>query len=472
MIKVAIVGAGPAGIAAARVLAAHGVPPTVVDEEHRAGGQIFRQPRPGLSLDVAALLGAEAEDYRRTHAAFEALRERVDYRPRTLAWGIEDRTLYTMQDQAAATVSFDALILATGAADRVLPVAGWTLPGVFTLGGAQALLKEHGCVIGQRVLFCGSSPLLYLAADQYRRMGAEIVAVLDTTPFVAKLAAAPALAAAPGTLSRGLGYMATLRRAGIALYHGATLRAFEGSAGIEAVRFRSRRGEEITLACDAVALGFGLKPETQLAELAGAPLRYDPVCRYWLPQADADGRCGGNVYVAGDGAAIGGAEIAALAGELSAAAVLDDFKIPVVGFDRPRNRRRIARLRRFQRGLTRAFPLPTDALSDLDDAVTVCRCESVSVGELRAALRACFRPVEVNRLKAITRCGMGRCQGRFCAVACAELTALTLKVPLQMVGYLRAQPPVKPLPLSVAPLALNPAQSAPDAARDETSAPA
>jgi NADPH-dependent 2,4-dienoyl-CoA reductase/sulfur reductase-like enzyme len=472
VIKVAIVGAGPAGIAAARVLAIHGIEPIVIDEGQRAGGQIFRQVRPDLRLDIAALLGAEAEGYRRTHATFEALRGRVDYRPRTLAWGIEDSTLYTMQDRAGATVSFDALILATGATDRVLPLAGWTLPGVFTLGGAQALLKEHGCLIGRRLVFCGTSPLLYLAADQYRRMGAEIVAVLDTTPLAAKLTAAPDLAAVPGTLMRGLGYMAALRRAGVALHHGTTLRAFEGGGGVEAVRFRSRRGKEITLACDAIALGFGLKPETQLAELAGAPMRYDPVFRCWLPQADADGRCGDNVYVAGDGATVGGGEAAALTGELSAAAVLDDFRIPVVGLDRPRIRRRIARLRRFQRGLARAFALPVDTLSGLEDGVAVCRCESVSAGELRAALGAQFGPREVNRLKAITRCGMGRCQGRFCGLACAELMALILKVPLQTVGHLRAQPPVKPLPLSLMPLALNLAQSARGAAHDETSAPA
>src|SRR5947199_7757535 len=118
------------------------------------------------------------------------------------------------------TVAFDALILATGATDRVLPILGWTLPGVFTVGGAQILLKEHGCLIGRRVVFCGSSPLLYLAAKQYRAMGAEIVAVLDTTPFAAKIAAAGDLAALPGTLARGIGYMAALRRAGVALYQG------------------------------------------------------------------------------------------------------------------------------------------------------------------------------------------------------------------------------------------------------------
>src|SRR5207247_10326554 len=139
------------------------------------------------------------------------LKDRIDYRPRTLAWAIDDRTLHTVAGGAAATVDFDAIILATGATDRTLPIKGWTLPGVFTLGGAQVLLKEHGCLIGQRVVFCGSSPLLYLAAKQYRAMGAEIAAVLDTTPFSAKVVATPDLLMTPLTFARGLGYIKSLR---------------------------------------------------------------------------------------------------------------------------------------------------------------------------------------------------------------------------------------------------------------------
>jgi len=444
--RVAIVGAGPAGIAAAGVLAAHGTAPVVIDEAQRPGGQIFRKPRPGLRLDIEGLLGAEAQSYRRTHAAFDALRDRIDYRPQTLAWAADDRTLHTIRGAEAAAIEFDALILATGATDRTLPVAGWTLPGVFTLGGAQVLLKEHGCMIGRRVAFCGSSPLLYLAATQYRQMGAEIVAVLDTTPFAGKIAAATDLLAAPGTFARGLRYMASLRRAGVALYHGVTLRAFVGVAGVEAVRFVDRNGEESTLACDAVAFGFGLKPETQLAELAGVPLDYDPVFRQWLPRVDTDGRCG-SIYLAGDGATVGGAQAAALTGTLAACAVLEDHKVAVTGVDHARARRQVARLRRFQRGLARAFAWPVEVIHGLDDGVMICRCEGIAAGDLRAAIRADFGPTEVNRLKAITRCGMGRCQGRFCALAAAELTAQARGVPLEAVGRLRVQPPVKPLPL-------------------------
>jgi NAD(P)H-nitrite reductase large subunit len=227
------------------------------------------------------------------------------------------------------------------------------------------------------------------------------------------------------------------------------LRACEGTAGVEAVRFIDRHGQETKVVCDAVAFGFGLKPETQLAELAGVPLDYDPAFRQWLPRADSDGRSSGGVYLAGDGATVGGAHAAALTGTLAACAALEDHEIAVTGVDRTRMRRQVARLRRFQRGLARAFAWPVAAIHALDDEVMVCRCEGISAGELRAAIRAEFGPSEVNRLKAITRCGMGRCQGRFCALPAAELTAHARGTPLEAVGRLRVQPPVKPLPLAI-----------------------
>jgi NADPH-dependent 2,4-dienoyl-CoA reductase/sulfur reductase-like enzyme len=243
--------------------------------------------------------------------------------------------------------------------------------------------------------------------------------------------------------------------------------AFEGAGGVEAVRFRDHGGREHTLACDAVAYGFGLKPETQLAELAGAALAYDNTFRQWLPRADTEGRCGGNIYVAGDGATVGGAEAAAITGQLAACAVLEDAGIKLSGIDRGRLRRRAARLRRFQRGIARAFAWPVKAIDTLDDRVMVCRCEAITAGELRAAIRSEFGPAEVNRLKAITRCGMGRCQGRFCGLAAGELLARTLAIPLESAGRLRTQPPVKPIPLAV-----SLAGSSVAAAHGETSAPA
>lgn len=384
MPRIAIVGAGPAGMAAAGVLSAHGLRPLVLDEAAGPGGQVWRR----LDDDAAAaLLGSEAPKYRHVHAAFAAVRDRVDYRPDTLAWTVSDDTLHVAGAGRTGTERLDTLILATGAINRLLPVPGWTTPGVFALGGAQALLKGQGCAIGQRVVFCGSSPLLYLAALQYAGAGAHVAAVLDTTPYHRKLAALPRLLGGLPTLRRGLSYMAALHRRGIPIIHGVRPGRILGGSQVEGIAFAAPSWPNGLVACDAVALGFGLRPETQLAELAGAELHFDPVFRQWFPHADLDGRCGGAVYAAGDGCAISGGDAAEISGVLAAYAVLADAGRAIPERAVARMRRRLRQYRRFQRGMATAFAWPAHWVADLADDVPVCRCESVTAGEIRQALR-------------------------------------------------------------------------------------
>jgi hypothetical protein len=297
-------------------------------------------------------------------------------------------------------------------------------------------------------VFCGASPLLYVAALQYTLAGVTVAGVLDTTPFRRKIAATPRLLADAKSLQRGLLAIRALRRRGVPIRHGVRLRRFVGDERVQGVAFDSGDGEQI-IGCDAVAMGFGLKPETQLAELAGAALRYDSVSRQFLPAADADGRCGETLYVAGDGCVVGGAEAAEASGALAACAVLADKGVSVLERERASLRRKVGRLRQFQRGLAEAFAWPAHWIAAMPDDTLLCRCEGVTFGELRRAVRRDLGPREVNRGKAITRCGMGRCQGRFCGLPAAELIASETGVPLADVGHLRAQGPVKPISLAM-----------------------
>ncbi len=450
MPNVVIVGGGPAGIRAASILVEAGLRPVLVNEASQVGGQGYRTPAKSLPLDIKALMGSEAGKYQRLHSLFASLRERIDYRPGTLVWGIHEKTLHTLSDGMADTIPYDALILATGATDRIMPLPGWTLPGVFTLGGAQVILKDQGCLIGSRIVFLGSSPLLFLAALQNHRSGASIAAVIDTTPFAAKWAAMRDLAASPRTLSRGIKYRAALYMAGIPIIDGATPLGIDGQDYVEGVRIKDSRGRERLISCDAVAYGHGLKPETQLAELAGARFRLDPDFRLWLPETDLDGRAGADLYLAGDGAAIGGADAAEASGALAAHALLADMGRPQSETEPVRLRRQVERLRRFQKGLARAFAWPIAQAAALPDETIACRCEAVTVGEIRTAVQAPLGPREVTRVKAITRCGMGRCQGRFCGPALQEIVAGACGAPIAEVGRLRMQAPVKPIPLHAA----------------------
>jgi NADPH-dependent 2,4-dienoyl-CoA reductase/sulfur reductase-like enzyme len=450
MTRIVIVGAGPAGVRAAEAVVAAGLRPVVFDEGRRDGGQIYRRQPDGFRRSYTALYGTEAQRAQALHQGFEALRGRIDYRPETLAWNVADRHLHVVQGSRTLALPFDTLIIASGATDRLMPVRGWNLAGTYSLGAAQIALKAQACAIGRRVVFLGTGPLLYLVAAQYVKAGATVAAVLDTSPFSLRLKALPKLLARPDVLVKGLALVATLRRSGVALMTGITPVEISGGAeiGVSAVTVRDRSGATRRFDCDAVALGYHLRPETQLADLARCEFRFDAATRQWLPSIDADGRSSvANVYLAGDGARLLGADGAEAAGRLTALTALADAGLPVSAEEVARLRKTLARMDRFRLGLAEAFPWPAAAAAQLPDDAIVCRCESISAGELRHVARE-KGASELNRAKAFSRVGMGRCQGRYCGHAAAEIVAAAAGLPLERVGRLRGQAPVKPLPIA------------------------
>jgi hydrogen cyanide synthase HcnB len=440
-----VVGGGPAGVRAVQCLLAHGLRPVWIDEAPRTGGQIYRRPPPAFQRPPSTLYGYEARKAVALQAAGDAAAKAADYRPETLAWDISGGMVHVAGPAGSDALAHDGLILATGAMDRIIPIPGWTLPGVFTLGGAQVALKAQGCAIGRRCILLGTGPLLYLLAFQYAKAGAVIAAVLDTARTEARFQALPRLLAKPGTLAKGLHYTIWLRARGIPLWDGIRPIEILGRASAAGMRFCDRTGVEREIQGDAVAMGFGLRPETQLADLAGCAFGFDEASRQWLPLTDGEGRARGTagVYLAGDGTGIAGADAAELAGEQAALALLADRGTSVSSGRRRAIARRLARIGRFRKGLEAAFAFPAELARSLPDAAILCRCEAVTAGALRATVEK--RAEEVNRAKAFCRVGMGRCQGRLCAGTAAEILAAARGVELAAVGRLRGQPPVKPL---------------------------
>lgn len=449
MASVIIVGAGPAGVRAGVRLVAAGVRPIVIDEARVSGGQIYRRQPEGFRRPAADLYGLEAPKAEALHRDFDALKDKIDYRPDTLAWNIYEGQLHVVHNDRSQALSYDALILATGATDRLLPVPGWTLPGVYSLGGSQIALKAQACAIGSRPVFMGTGPLLYLVAYQYAKAGVRPVAVLDTSTFSRRISALPKLLSRPSMLGKGLYYNASLAAQRIPMLGGITPIQIEGTDHVTAVSFQDDSGKLQRLECDAVGTGYGLRSETQLADLAHCDFAYDPAARQYLPVRDEDGRSSAKgVYIAGDGAKILGADAAELAGQLAACAVLTDLgKGSVAQAEVSQLRGTLKRMERFRQGLEQAFAFPVRLAAGLPDDALVCRCEAITAGELRRAATDLGAP-EVNRAKAFSRVGMGRCQGRYCGLAGAEILAAKLGVPVEQVGRLRGQAPVKPLPLT------------------------
>lgn len=441
--RVVIVGAGPAGIRAAETLVEGGLHPVVIDEGARAGGQIYRRPPEGFTRSPEQLYGSEAAKARTLHALFDRMAAGglLTHHPRRSVVAVRDSQVHVLAENGLQAIGYDRLILATGASDRIAPVPGWQSAGVYSLGAAQIALKAQGVALGRRIVLMGTGPLLTLVGAQLLKAGAQVAAVLDTSPWHQQMKGVPGLAARPAVTLRGLALRARLGtryRAGVVLE-----RIETDPTGPVAVRWRDAGGREHRTECDMVGMGWHLRAETHLADLTGCAFAYDGQWHQWLPQADRLGRAGNGIYLAGDGVRLLGADGAEIAGRLAAAACLADLGRQAPPVDA--GLRELARLERFARGVSRAFPWPAAMTRGLPDDTVVCRCENVTAGMVRASVA--LGGGEANRVKSLSRLGMGRCQGRYCQLAGADLVAAQAGCSPDAVGRFRGQAPVRPAPI-------------------------
>ncbi|RUU00349.1 NAD(P)/FAD-dependent oxidoreductase [Mesorhizobium sp. USDA-HM6] len=440
--RIVIVGAGPAGIRAAATLVDAGLHPVVIDEGYRAGGDRSARPPAGFVRTPEQLYGSEAAKANALHELFDRLAEagRLTHRALSSVIAVHEGRLHVLGEGGVQVIGYDRLILATGASDRVAPIPGWQSAGVYSLGAAQIALKAQGVALGRRIVLIGSGPLLTLVGAQLVKAGANVAAVLDTSPWHRQMRGFSGLAARPVAALRGLVLRARLGRryhAGVALD---SIAADE--TGATALRWRDARGRERLTACDMIGMGWHLRAETHLADLAGCAFIYDEQWQQWLPKTDAMGRAGNGIYLAGDGVRLLGADGAEIAGRLAATACLSDLGRPVPSVSA--DLRRLARLERFAHGLARAFPWPSAMVRALSGDAIVCRCENVSAGAVRES--ADFGG-DANRVKSLSRVGMGRCQGRYCQLAAVELVAAQAGCMPDAVGRFRGQAPVRPAPV-------------------------
>jgi NADPH-dependent 2,4-dienoyl-CoA reductase/sulfur reductase-like enzyme len=443
--EVVVVGAGPAGISAALAAAEVGAEVLLVDNGRAIGGQYNRQ----LPTEFAA---RRPDRLQHEWKAFAAQREivashpRITHLPETSIWAIEDLRLWAQQGPADAAgrqpfpIDAKAVVLATGAYDRVLPFPGWDLPGVYTAGAAQALAKGQRIAIGQRVLVAGTGPFLLPVAESLLGVGADVVALLEanslttvrkgwaTDPFVA-----------PSKLREAVGYGALLARHRVPLRHGWTVIAAHGTCHVEAVTiarldssWRPIPGSERRVDVDAVCVGFGFTANLELAVAAGCNLTTGPDGGPAVAVDDRQQTTTPGVYAAGELTGIGGAALSAAEGTLAGAAAahhaLAAGRPSVSAVDASLDRAVVVRGRRFAAALGKAYPVRDGWKSWSDADTIVCRCEEVTRGELEAV--AGERGLDDGRaMRLSSRAGLGMCQGRVCSRTVAALLAAPGDVP-------------------------------------------
>jgi len=445
-----IIGAGPAGLAAASVAAGQGIEVALFDQQAAPGGQIYRGIE-SVSAQRAEQLGA---DYRRGGELVRAFRSSgAQYFPDTRVWSLtQGREIGLLQQGKAQMLTADQVLIAGGAMERPVPFPGWTLPGVMNAGAGQILFKAHGIVPADGVVLAGSGPLLLLLAWQYLHAGVEVQALLDLTPMVNHLFALPRLPRAllaRHYLTRGLFYKRDLKRAGVSTLHNISELRAHGDERLESVSFR-HRGRRERLETELLLVHFGVIPATQLTQVAGCRHDWDAGQQCWRPRLDTWGQTSvAGILVAGDSAGIGGARAAEHAGRLAALQALHALgRLDAASRDRlaRQDRRWMQEDLHIRPFLESFFRISDTMLRVPDDDTLVCRCEEISAGAIRAAVADGH--LDSNQVKFLTRCGMGPCRGRQCSQAVGHIIAAASGKTVAETGHYRERPPVSTLTLA------------------------
>ncbi len=416
--EIIVVGAGPAGIAAATAAAHHGRSVLLFDDNPTPGGQIWRggtepiRHRKGRREDAA-----KAKALLQLHSCGATILSGVRVfdapAPSTLLALRE-----TESNPEILDLKYDRLILATGARERFLPFPGWTLPGVFGAGGLQALVKGGFPIQGKRILVAGSGPLLLAVATHFLDDGAHITSVAEQAPISQLIPFTASLWSHPAKIRQAISYRTALGKAPyrtgcwpVAAFAGKT------AGSLKSVRLTdgTKTWDE---PCDLLACGFHLVPNTELPSLLGCKLYGD-----FVEVNDQQQTSVANIYCAGEPTGIAGLEAALLQGEIAGRACAG---LPINSLQS-----RNAAARKFAARLEAAFRLRPELRSLPSPQTIVCRCEDVTYQHLVG--RRSWTDAKLQ-----TRCGMGPCQGRICGPATQTLFGWT---PTSV------RPPLSPVPI-------------------------
>ncbi|MBT2385001.1 NAD(P)/FAD-dependent oxidoreductase [Streptomyces sp. ISL-11] len=460
----AVIGAGPAGLAGAVTASALGLSVALLDASPRVGGQFFRHPAPPLRAGRPQALHHGWPAFTRLRARLEA--SGTVHLAGHHVWSVarehaEDWTVHALTGDDGdgahpVRVRARAVLLATGSYERQLPFPGWTLPGVVGAGGAQAMLKSGLVLPGSRIVVAGSGPLLLAVASSLAAAGARVPAVVEASDYLGYARHPRALAANPHKLIEAATYGTAPLRHRVRLRTRSAVTEVHGTDRVEAVtvsrldrRWRPVPGTGRRVACDALAVGHGLIPQIELATGLGCATRAAPDGTYALDLDDLQETSVPGLWAAGETGGIGGWQLARVEGELAGIAVTTRLRglPPPTGHGRvPELRRRRARMRAFA-GVMAAAHAPGPGWTGwLDDDTDVCRCEEVTAGRVREAVTD-LGARDARTVKLLTRAGMGWCQGRMCGTAVACLAAGTGEGPVPPSPERR--PLAVPVPLGV-----------------------
>ncbi|MDK1378160.1 MULTISPECIES: NAD(P)/FAD-dependent oxidoreductase [unclassified Sinorhizobium] len=445
---VVVIGAGPAGLAAALQAGEFGLSVLVLDEQPAPGGQRFRAIEAFEQRCLVNQAHLSNEDNHGATLTRAFRRSDITCLSQASVWDVSPggRQISYLHQGRSYSIRPKAIIVATGAIERPTPIPGWTLPGVMTAGAAQILLRTSGRIPEGRIVLLGCGPLLLLAAQQLRDAGANVVALLQTTSLADFARASlhlPSAMWAPKLLLDGLKLFArTASNRTVSSVRGVKIL---GENQVRSVEYVAGSQSE-TFDCDVVLLHFGLIPNIQIPRLAGAELKWDDELKFWQPVTDDWQESSiENLMIAGDSGGILGAEAAEISGKLAVLKIarrldaISESTLEKIGRNLQRERHRYAMARAFMDAIYRP---PLDRFLPIADTV-VCRCEEVTAKMIEAGVAN--GADGTRRLKARVRAGMGPCRGQMCSMATAAILSKKLGIGAGDIELATVRPPIRPL---------------------------
>lgn len=463
-----IIGAGPAGMAAAEVAHGMGIDVTVVDEQAARGGQFLRQPP--ASFKLTDWLSGKTYSHAKTLLARSEELTDVKWLLRATVAGIFPVN-NAQPDQARFRIVIDtqdgtqewrarSVLIAGGCYDLPVTFPGWTTPGVMAAGGIQAFIKSQQLVPGQRFVLAGSHPLQLVIADQIIQAGGEVAAVL----FAQSQSRALSLIRQPLTLWRHASkfiqmasILSRLRKAGVPVRFNQAVVQANGAEQLQSVSVApvSSQGEILKgasqeIECDRLGICYSFLSSAELVRQVNAHCRWNARRGGWIAQHDHWMRSSiPGIYVAGETTGVAGSDTAMVEGKLAAlGCALDLGQLQLASAEQQAlsMRRDLRRLNVFAELLSQ-LSWPGDSFFDqlISDTSIVCKCEELSAGELRQMLQHNPEISTASSAKLLSRAGMGLCQGRYCHHAVTRVLAQTRGLEEQEVVGFTSRFPAKPL---------------------------
>lgn len=443
-----------AAIEAART----GLSVTVIDENPKPGGQIFRQFPDSFRVFQSKTIGPDHARGRALIRAFQAHRHAIDCLFDTLVWGIfQGREVACLHGEKSFSIQFKKLIITTGAYDRPVPFPGWTLPGVFTAGGAQRLVKNQRVLPGKRILLAGTGPLQLALANQIIKAGGKVAAIAEAGSAEKWPQLLRAMFGQWELIADAVRYVFNVQKARIPLLRRHIILEARGEGRVEEVvlaevdgQWRPKPGSEKMFRVDTLCSGYGFVPSSEMTLLAGCEHTYDPRIGGWVPLRIGEMRTSlDDIYAAGDCTGVAGSKVALAEGRIAgvfAAAALGGISEAEARRCTRRFRNELAALNRLRTVLD-DISRPRPGLYELArDDTTLCRCMEITLKELKAYMREYSG--DINEIKRMTSVGMGPCQGRVCGQAIQEIMAREKNLTPDAIQFFSPRPPIKSVPLA------------------------